>query len=205
MIAIRVDTSSLEKKLRDVAAKVKDVRPVLKAWATETAIDLGRQWDDMTYQKLYLAPGNFRSGAAEWRKVPPLYVRKDGTAIPPWGGVKRVRGQWIHTHSDIKSRKKFFVQKAKVSGNVSGRLRPSNKRVKPTSIVGKDTNTMFRQFVRSPKIAPSGRSISLVTVTAYAKWQNKLRPFNKLKQSDTDRLKRIYIDFLKAKMGEARG
>ena len=196
MIAIRVDTSSLEKKLRDVAAKVKDVRPVLKAWAVETGADIGLQWNKMTFGRLYAGPADFRSGAALWKKVPPMYTRKDGTAIPPWGGVPKAALSARFTKTG-KPKKRVGVVKA--------RIRPSRRPVKAGDVVGKDTHEMYKQFVRSPKIAPSGRSISLVTVTAYAKWQNKLRPFNKLKQSDTDRLKRIYIDFLKAKMGQARG
>ena len=89
-----------------------------------------------------------------WEPWAPQYVRKDGTVVPAWGGIPKLRGR----------------------GNVKGRLRPSGKRVTASSALMQDTKTLrgraalvVRQTNVKMTMGPQG--------TRYAAAQNRRRPF----------------------------
>jgi hypothetical protein len=89
-----------------------------------------------------------------WKDWAPQYVRKDGTVVPAWGGVPKVRGR----------------------GLVKGRKRPSGTRVTQQSALMQDTMTMrsraalvVRRNRFMMQLGPQG--------VRYAARQNALRPF----------------------------
>ena len=173
---MHISAGDLRGELRAMARKVKNWERPLRVWAVETGRDINEAWDKMTYRSLYSGPKMFR-GVVMWDRLKPQYVRKDGTVVPPWGGVKRVIGK----------------------GRVLGRLRSNSKtRVKPTSIVGKDTGNMARQFTGEGVLSADKRSISLVTNVEYAEEQNRLRHFAVLGDKDVKRLDRIVRAYLRA-------
>ena len=70
-----------------------------------------------TFQRLRNG-GSYRG--VTWRGWAPQYTRKDGTVVPAWGGIPKVRG----------------------TGLVQGRLRPSGRRVAAGDALMQDTGTM---------------------------------------------------------------
>lgn len=111
---------------------------------------------DSMFSVLSSAHGKGSHRGVKWSEFAPQYTRKDGTEIPAWGGIKKVRGR----------------------GMVKGKLRPSNTRVSKSSALmqdtgnlrGKATTTLFR---RTPKRISFGTSPSV----NYAAEQQELRPY----------------------------
>ena len=172
--AFVLDSSVLKNRLREIAKRTRDLTPVLKAWAVETGRDIEVSWNKMSFGSLYNGSKSFRNGAAAWRRVNEQYRRKSGARVPPWGDSR-----------------------------AKGRKRPSGARVHAGDIVGKDTRTMARQFTREAKMHASKRSISLVSNTSYAVYQNRLRQFNKTIDKDKKTLGRIYVNYLNAALKAA--
>ena len=87
-----------------------------------------------------------------WKYFSPQYTRKDGTEVPAWGGVERVRagsstrkrggGYYKGVSSDLSTRKLTGFRTTGREGDVRGRLRPSGKRVTQNSALMRDTGTM---------------------------------------------------------------
>lgn len=105
-----------------------------------------------------------------WKPFAPQYTRKDGTVVPAWGGVARVRAGYIQKGKHKGERMK------RVSGVVKGRLRPSGTRVTKTSALMQDTMTLRTRaalVVRRNRLllqlGPQG--------VRYAAHQHSLRPF----------------------------
>lgn len=155
----------------------------MRQWIMGVALAIQRAWK-ITYQDLYNGSMPFR-GEAQWGAVPPQYTRiTDGVAVPPWGGVKRIRGEILHFASVIATGKKLYRRAEKVYGNVKGRLRASGKRITRSSVVGADTGQMRRDFVSNPVFSSDGRAIRLVSTLKRAEYFNAARPFAFLTQID---------------------
>ena len=175
MVRLTLDTSGFDAEQRKMLAAVKNPRPPLKAFAVEYAADVLKAWNAMSFGSLWNSAKNFRD-AAMWKPVAPQYVRKDGTRVPPWGGVARAQhGLKGHT---VKQK----------TGTVKGKKRPSQRRVKQGDIVGKDTQEMAREFTGPPSFTADGRTVILSTNRPYAERQNRLRPFNRFNRKDGQRL-----------------
>jgi hypothetical protein len=179
---IKVDTTGLDRLEREILARAKNPSAPLKAWALEVGRDIALSWDRMKYGALYLKGGIFR-GEVPWRPVPPMYTRKDGTKVPPWGGVPRVAGSGV-----VKGRKR----------------RNSGKRVTIGSTVGADTAKMRREFTGKAVLSTDKRTISLVTNRSYAGPQNALRPFNRATRKDRDLLVRLFREWLRKMADDIR-
>lgn len=186
---ITVDKSQLDARLNEVARKISDVRPVLTHWATEEGAERGKKWNEMDFGRLYASAALFL-GEIPWRKVPPMRVRKNGGPVPPFGGVPRIA-------LGMRKVAGTMVKMKRITGNVLGRKRASGARLKASDIVGKDSHEMFKQFTREPRMAQDGKSIDLVTVTKYAVHQEKLRSFAGKTRAATDRLFRLYTEYLR--------
>lgn len=186
---ITVDKSQLDARLNEVARKISDVRPVLTHWATEEGAERGKKWNEMSFGRLYASAAMFL-GEIPWQKVPPMRVRKNGGRVPPFGGVPRIA-------LGMRKVAGTMVKMKRITGNVLGRKRKSGARLKASDVVGKDTHTMYKQFVREPRMAQDGKSIDLVTVTSYAVHQEKLRSFAGKTRAATDRLFRLYTEYLR--------
>lgn len=100
-----------------------------------------------------LAHGGSDRGV-NWPKFANQYVRKDGTEVPAWGGVPKVRGE----------------------GSVKGKLRPSGKRVTSSSLLMQDTGRLRSERLNLQRLTPS--SIQFGPTAAYAGAQHKLRPWS---------------------------
>lgn len=199
MVRLTLDTSGFDAEQRKMLAAAKNPRPPLKAFAVEFATDVLNTWETMSFSSLWNAPKNFRN-AAMWKPVKPQYVRKDGTRVPPWGGVARVSAGWktvganVEYYTDangrLRVRKKRALQRKlkSVSGAVKPKTRPSGAPVRALDLVGKDTQEMAREFTGPPSFTADGRTVILSTNRKYAEAQNKLRPFNRFSRKDNERL-----------------
>ena len=119
-----------------------------------------RQYMTVQTDSMFSMLSNARGGGSHrgvrWGGFAPQYTRKDGTVIPAWGGVKKVRG----------------------TGVVKGRLRPSGTRVTAASAImqdtgnlrGKATSTLFR---RTKNLLTFGTSPTV----HYAAAQEAMRPY----------------------------
>jgi len=65
-----------------------------------------------------------------WEPMKPQYTRKDGTVVPAWGGVAKVRGKGL------------------VKGKKRGK-RPSTSRVTQQSVIGQDKGTLRSSIIAS--------------------------------------------------------
>jgi hypothetical protein len=120
---LRVDDKRLRKDLRKIIAEASDGRKPLNALFTRFARVVRRQW-----AAVKATGGTFRG--KRWPPFAPQYKRKDGTVVPAWGGVPKVRGR----------------------GLVKGRRRPSGKRVTKDSVQLQDTGTMRDSALSRPAI-----------------------------------------------------
>lgn len=94
-----------------------------------------------------------RHRGISWDYFAPQYTRKDGTVVPAWGGVPKVRG----------------------GGLVKGRLRPSGQRVRAGDSVGQDTNHLRRAAILARTITRT--KLTMGTNVEYAPEFSVLRPF----------------------------
>lgn len=160
--ALTIDDAKVQRMLRgvDLAAYNPDA-----AWA-EGAQYMRVRTDSMFR---HLRRGGTHRGVT-WKDWAPQYTRKDGTVVPAWGGVPRVRAGYIQ------SGKHKGERMSRVSGKVKGRLRPSGKRVTQSSALMQDTMTMrgraalvVRRNRNMLQLGPQGVN--------YAHDQNKRRQF----------------------------
>lgn len=144
--ALTIDDAKVQRMLRgvDLAAYNPDA-----AWA-EGAQYMRVRTDSMFR---HLRRGGTHRGVT-WKDWTPQYTRKDGTVVPAWGGIPKVRGR----------------------GMVKGRKRPSGKRVTQSSALMQDTMTMrgraalvVRRNRNMLQLGPQGVN--------YAHDQNKRRQF----------------------------
>ena len=120
-----------------------------------------RQYMAVETDSMFSMLSNARGGGGShrgvrWGGFAPQYTRKDGTVIPAWGGVKKVRG----------------------TGVVKGRLRPSGTRVTAASAIMQDTGNLRGkatsvQFRRTNNLLTFGTSPTV----RYAADQEAMRPY----------------------------
>lgn len=89
-----------------------------------------------------------------WKPFAPQYTRKDGTVIPAWGGVRKVRGV----------------------GNVKPRKRPSGKPITQSSLLMQDVGKLRSQRLDISRLTPS--IIKFGPTLSYAQEQHDLRPWS---------------------------
>jgi hypothetical protein len=150
---------------------------ILTRWLQQVAVSIHSAMSSITWQENFDGPVNFRD-VAEWPKAKPLYVRKDGKVIPPWGGVPRVSAGWK------KMKGGAMARHSKVTGNVRGRKRPSGARIKPEDIMMEDTQHMIREFTDDVKLSPDHKMGWLGTARTYARRQASRRPWERATPRD---------------------
>jgi len=201
----QADLSQADARMRALAAAVKDASEPLGQWASYYGQATWDAFTPMTFEALYEGPRPFRG--VMWPQIEPQYIRKTGPEadrrVPPWGDVDRIAGAVNWNSSDIATGKKRFKREAEVEGKVRGKLRKSGGRVKRTSMVGRDTNEMVREFARNPVLSPDHKSVTLSTNQPYAPRFNKKRPFAFVTKEDGQKLTAFCLSWLRRKL--ARG
>lgn len=117
-----IDTRQLERFARKAGIKSVDGTVPLKRVDLYKKTRMGREWN-----KVKASSGGVVMGET-WDPMRPQYTRKDGTEVPAWGGIAKVRGK----------------------GTVKAKMRPSGQRVTPTSIIGKDTGGLTASIMSVP-------------------------------------------------------
>ena len=125
---------------------------------------------DNTFEKNRLG-GTWRG--VTWKYFAPQYTRKDGTVIPAWGGVAKVRGK----------------------GKVLGRKRPSGARVQKGDSVVQDTGTL-RNNATLGVVHITKNKMRIGNNINYAAAQQKMRPFLFFTKKDAAYLNKLTSDFL---------
>lgn len=107
----------------------------------------------------------------------PWYTRKDGTQVPIWGGVPRADGNGM-----VKGKKR--------SKNPEGK-----KRYTKNSALMQSTGVMKAALISDMRISAMG--IKLITPTPYAPFQNALRNFHYITDSEAE----MIAGFVSRRMG----
>ena len=116
--------------------------------------------------------GTFRG--VTWKYFAPQYTRKDGTVIPAWGGVAKVRGK----------------------GNVLGRKRASGtSRVQKGDAIVQDTMTLRGNATLGVSHITKTK-MRIGTNINYAAAQQKMRPFLFFTKKDAAYLNKLTSDYL---------
>lgn len=143
---LHVDDKDVKRMLDGVNLSAKQSK---KAWRKFT--QYMRVRTDQTFDRLRRG-GSFRG--VTWAPFKPQYVRQDGTVVPAWGGIAKVRGR----------------------GKVQGRLRPSNTRLTRGDSLMQDTMTMRQGAVST--VRATNESIEYGPVgLVYAAAQQRRRMF----------------------------
>lgn len=100
--------------------------------------------------------GTFRG--KHWDYFKPMYVRKDGTIVPIWGGVPKVRGKGL------------------VLGKIRSKTPGSKKRYQKGDHLMQNTGILKNALLQN--IIIKGNLVRLITPVKYAGYQNSLRNFN---------------------------
>jgi len=110
----------------------------------------------------------------KWKYFAPQYTRKDGTVIPAWGGVAKVRGK----------------------GKVLGRKRASGtSRVQQGDSIVQDTMTL-RGNATLGVVHITKTKMRIGTNINYAAAQQKMRPFLFFTKRDAAYLNKLMSDYL---------
>lgn len=143
--SLHVDDEDVQRMFKGVNLSAKQSK---KAWRKFT--QYMRVRTDRTFDRLRQG-GSFRG--VTWEPFRPQYVRKDGTVVPAWGGIKKVRGR----------------------GKVKGRLRPSNTYLKRSDSIMQDTMNMRQRAVTT--VRATNEEIVYGPTLPYAHAQNERRQF----------------------------
>lgn len=172
MAVVKIENKRLLKRLGDWANI--DFRKPNKEFAQYMRV----QVDSMFRRNRSGQRGGTHRGIT-WDGFKPQYTRKDGTVIPAWGGVKKVRGR----------------------GRVKGRKRPSGTRITRRSSLMQDTGTMrsraalvIKQNQHKTEMGPQG--------VRYAAKQQNLRPFLFFIDKDARKYGNIIKSFLRKGDGD---
>ena len=148
-----------------------DLEPVYRAWHAYMISET-----DMMFEKAG-GPGSAVRGGeyrgVRWAPFSPQYIRADGTVVPAWGGVPKVRGK----------------------GRVKPRLRPSGKPVTPASLLMQDTGRL-RQRAATEVVEVTPATLVFGTRLEYAPYQDALRPFLFVTDEDADLLAEMVAEYL---------
>lgn len=123
---LTVDDRQLRVLMRRLDKAGADGTIPLKQLDRVVRTEMGVQWGNARAQ------GGGTVRGEQWDSMKPQYMRKDGTVVPAWGGVAKVRGR----------------------GKVKGRKRPSGQRVTPSSVIGVDRTSggLRNAIVKSPPV-----------------------------------------------------
>jgi len=164
MIGVRVDSRKAQIRIAGLRENLENLRPV---FVNFHAYMLNRV--SLQFARLRKG-GEFRG--EKWSWFAPLYTRADGTVIPAYGGVPKVRGK----------------------GRVLGRLRHSGKRVTPSSSVVQDTAVLRNAALNIFRISHGGRRVEMDTSARHAAYQHRLRPFQFFEDPrDVDTLRKMLL------------
>lgn len=211
MLTVKVDISAAAAFFAQVEGRSRDLTPVWNSWvARQTALT------DRTFEELGSGGGSYRG--IVWDPPADQYTRKDGTVIPAWGGVPRVRAGWS-TRSAItrKTERGIVVYGSRLNFNVSqrlsdrrfiggrstggelmvrGRLRPSGRRWGPDSKLMQDTGKLRAGATQNYRIYPRKAVIYVPSRIGYAAKQQEMRPFLFVTPEDADWLATEVLRFL---------
>lgn len=140
---LRVDDHEVRARLAKVIEAGADGRVPLTAFYQEVKADMAADWGGIR------AAGGGSMRGHSWAPMAPQYTRKDGTVVPAWGGVPRVREGFRKRVKGPERGKSTGERMSNVSGTVSGRRRPSGKRVTQTSVINMDTGTLKSEILTS--------------------------------------------------------
>ena len=177
---LKIDDRAVRQRLDALGDAAVDLKPAWKEFGAYMRVVTDRQ-----FAKLRKG-GTYRG--VTWKPFAPQYVRRDGTVVPAWGGVPKVRGKRYKTGKragEIRGKK------------VKGRLRPSNSRITKRSALMQDTGTMKGRAAlttalrrKSVEMGPQG--------VRYAKEQNDRRPFLFF---DTPKDARVLVRIIRRHLG----
>ena len=167
---LSLDDRQVRAALRTIDRAGADVRPV---WRQFRQYMIART--NATFQALRHG-GSYRG--VIWRYFAPQYVRKDGTVVPAWGGVPRAQRGWRKARDPRLGRAGAVStgeRMARITGKVSGRRRPSGRRIKYGDSILQDTGTMRARDClvllmdrNELRLGPQG--------VRYAAYQQQMRP-----------------------------
>jgi hypothetical protein len=170
---ISFDDAEWRAFIGDLEKRGADYTAALRVFRAYMAAEVDTMWD-------VLSSGGGTHRGRRWRPFAPQYTRQDGTQVPIYGGLVKVRGK----------------------GRVKGRLRPSGRgRYDASSQLMQDTGTL-RQRATVGTFRQTKTSLSFGTPTSvrYASRQHQLRPylfFNRRGgRNDIARLKKILQNHL---------
>lgn len=150
-VTLKLDAGEAKRALGNLSKVALDLKPALLRFRLYMVRETDTMWDRLSYGR---GAGTHRG--VHWRPFADQYTRKDGTHVPAWGGVPKVRGR----------------------GLVQGRLRPSGTRVTMGSAIMQDTGNLRGKAVGILNLTknriimgPEG------TPATYAAHQQAMRPF----------------------------
>ena len=143
---ITLDDEKVRRMLRGVNIRAKDVR---RGWRVFQQYMRART--NQTFERLRHG-GTFRG--VHWDYFKPQYRRRDGTLVPAWGGVRKVKG----------------------GGEVLGQKRPSGSRVRRGDSILQDTETLRGRAALVQRMTRNTLVLGPQGVR-YAAPQHRRRPF----------------------------
>lgn len=169
---ITLNDRQLRRHLRQLIAQGADFTRPLLSFRQYMAGAVDSLFDVLSYGR-----GQASHRGVSWPGFAPQYTRKDGTVVPAWGGIPKVRGK----------------------GMVKGRKRPSGTRLTPVSALMQDTANLRGKAITA-LFRQSKTALSFGTPEAvdYAGEQAARRPylFFYLPQ-DQPALRQILLDWLR--------
>lgn len=166
-ISLQIQDEALRRALKQKSQAARDIKEPLREFSVYMGAQIALLFERLSHG------GQYRG--VVWKYFAPQYVRKDGTVVPAWGGVPRVRGLRY---------KRSYKKKGITRGdfrkpNVLGRKRPSGARVKQGDAILQDVGTLkaraaLVQRLRKDRLemGPSGGK-----VMKYAAAQHARRPW----------------------------
>jgi hypothetical protein len=173
-----VDLSQFTRTMDSLAIGLADFGIPMRVAADEYRLLHGQEWDEVKFSSGTVM---FRSEAA-WPAAADQYTRSDGTVVPAWGGVPKVRGR----------------------GNVKGKKRPSGAPVKADEVMMVDTAHMRNEFLANPKYEENGNRVIFETTAEYAGVQNARRPFAFFAAVDVENFRNNCARYVQALMARLR-
>ena len=138
-------------KIRKIAQEAKDVKRPMARWRLGYGVRTVRASRPSVGQS-----GMFRGNP--WRKLAPMYTRKDGTVVPVWGGVQKVHGR-----GNVKGRKRRRGPRYKESDRQLDKLR---------------TQGLIGGWAQAaPLFSKGNKRLTISARQPYAERQHKMRPF----------------------------
>ncbi len=163
-VAIQVDDTGAVAEVKGLEHALADVRAPLGYFGRYFTNQIMRQIKSSTVS----GGGNARG--TTWDPYKPYYTRRDGTVVPAWGGIPKVRG----------------------SGEVKGRKRHNQTRIGPRDhLFGgvKNAGSLVRRRITASE---TDATLTVRTSAAVAAAQNEARPFMFFQAKDLGVLERIF-------------